>query len=200
MDKNPGGVPFLADFPGPINSILCRSAFAKEVMVHKTISGCGMPAILLDFDLLYTGYVKAGIIEEPPNLTIRSPSRDNWQSVLGGVVAEASSRPVVVVVDSLNGFFSIFGDKDSGRYANACMMMLASCVCNARGKIFLGSVARLREDEGWVLHPTGRRVLENPAIAKFFVTAQDGQPGGVPAIRAEPLSAQNGAGGRTLSL
>ena len=48
-------------------------------------------------------------------------------------------------------------------------MLLASLIKNNASKIFLSSIAKLREKDGWILYPTGRHVLENKSITKFFI-------------------------------
>ena len=174
MDKNPGGgaggIP-AGGFPNPVNSILCHDAFAKEAAIQKIIGGGGDggPVVLLDFDLLYTGYVRAGVIPRHENVTTYLPARENWQEIFKEVVMRVSGGSTTLIVDSLNGFFSVFDDKDSGRYANSCMMMMASCTGGSRGRIFLCGVAGQGADGGWRLHPSGRHVLENGSISQFFV-------------------------------
>lgn len=183
MDESPEGS--LSDsFPNSINSVLCDSAFTKESVIQKIIERSAMPAVVLDFDLLYTGYAKSGMIAKAGGVKTYSPTRDEWESVLEEIILRVASEPTLVVVDSLNGFFSVFDGKDSGRYANACMMMMSSCASASGGKVFLCSVARLREGEGWILQPVGRRVLENALIAKFFASRK-------PEVSIEAISPEN---------
>ncbi len=182
MDKNPDGV--LACFPNHVNSVLCHDAFAKEAAIGRIIGACTDPVMLLDFDQLFTGYVNSEMVPRGDNLRIYSPDRQNWVGTFKELATRASSQQTVLIVDSLNGFFSVFDERDSGMYANSCMMMLSSSIRAAGGKIFLCSVARLREGEGWILHPTGRHVLDSGLISKFFVRRQNG-------IQLEALSREN---------
>ena len=172
LDKKPNKVKINEIFINSINSILCHNAFVKEVMIQKIIEEYNeLPIIYLDFDLLHSGYTQAGMIKNYENVVVFTPTEENWNDVLKKVTIKISEKKCILVIDSLNGVFTIFNEKDSGRYANSCVMLLSSLVKNQNCKIFLTSIARLKsgEDERWVLWPTGRRVLENKSVSRFFV-------------------------------
>lgn len=173
MNKNPDEVKLNSIFQASINSILCDDAFTKEVMIQKIIQEYTLPIIILDFDLLYSGYVKSAMIKNRENVIVFNPKNENWQQILKDVLIKVSKEKCILIIDSLNGFFAIFDQKDSGQYADSCMMILSSAVKNSGNKIFLGSIARFKENNGWILHPTGRRVLSNKSISKFFITAKE---------------------------
>lgn len=173
----------IENFPNSINSILCYNAFTKASIIQK-FSDIDTPTILLDFDLLFTGYIESGIISKNNDLTIYAPTKENWQDIFKKIIIKISSQKTVLIIDSLNGFFSIFDEKDSGRYANSCMIMFSSVIKSTNGKIFMCSIAKLKENEGWILHPTGRHVLENKSVDKFFVRKQED-------IQVEALSLEN---------
>jgi len=183
LDKSHGGG-LLAVFADPVNSVLCQDAFAKEAVIRRMAEASPMPVILLDFDQLFTGYVNSGMLARDGNVRVYTPARDSWPRVFREVASLVSTKQTVLIVDSLNGFFSVFDGRDSGRYANSCMMMLASCARGMGGKTILCGVARIREGEGWILHPTGRRAPDADSVSKFFVRRQDG-------IRVESLSREN---------
>ncbi len=184
------------NFPRPVNSILCHNAFVKECIIQKIIDASPAATLLLDFDRLYTGYLNSGIITTRDSLKVCSPSKEDWKDVLVRAAMHASVRRAVLIIDSVNGLFSMFDEidpeehedirrrKDAGRHVNACMMMLSRCVMNAGGRIFLCSVAKIMEDEGWILQPTGRHVPDFESVSKFFVKRQDG-------LRVEQLSQEN---------
>jgi len=183
LDKNPDGG-LLANFADPVNSVLCHDAFAKEAVIRRIAEASPVPVILLDFDQLFTGYVNSGMLARSSNVRAYCPARDSWPRIFGEVASRVSAERTVLIVDSFNGFFSLFDGRDSGRYANSCMMMLSSCARNAGGRVFLCSVARIREGEGWILHPTGRRALDADSVSKFFAGGRDG-------VRIEALSREN---------
>lgn len=174
LNKNPDCANDEIDniFVDPINSILCQNAFAKETIIKKIIQHYSIPIIYLDFDLLYSGYMKAGIIKHEKNVIIFSPKRKDWSKILSKILIKISNENCVLVIDSLNSFFSIFDDKDDNRYTNACIMILASFVKNSsfsKNKMFLTSIARPKNGR-WTLFPIGTRpILENPLATKFFV-------------------------------
>lgn len=196
MDKNPDGG-LGGDFLRPVNSVLCHDAFVKERIIQKIIDKSPASAILLDFDRLYTGYVNSGMAAAGSNLHVYSPTKEDWKDVFAGIVSRTCARRAVLIVDSLNGFFGMFDERDAeeesvfdesnaGRYANACMMVLARCMMNAGGWIFLCSVARIGEGGDWILQPTGRRVPDSESMSRFFVKGQDG-------LQVEMLSRENKA-------
>ena len=180
LDKNPNNIKLGEVFADSVNSILCHDGFAKEAIIAKIIKEYDIPTIYLDLDLLYSGYVQSDIIKKQADVLLFTPDRKSWNDTFKEIIERISSEEHVLMVDSLNGFFTLFDDKNSGRYCNSCMMMLASMSRNRKSKIFLSSVAKLRGD-GWILYPTGRHVLENRSISKFFVSTD----------QIEILSAEN---------
>lgn len=168
-------------FDSRLNLLLCSDAFVKAKALQK-IAAAFANATLLDFDLMYTGYTESGLVPQQ-DITVYRPTMKNWHAVLSDIAVRTSGKPSTILVDSLNGFFGIFDDPDSGMYANACMMMMSSIAYHAGGKVFLTGVANLKNDT-WLLLPSGRQVLEGVAFSKFFLSEQNG-------ITVDALSAEN---------
>lgn len=166
LNKNPDKIRDV--FVEPVNSILCHNAFTKQAIIQEIIEQYASPVIYLDFDLLYAGYVESGMIKRRQNLDIFRFRKKDWQYVLEKILIRISREDCIVVVDSLNGFFSMFDEKDSGRYVSSCIMMMSSLVKKSTGKVFLTSMAKLR-DGRWILDPTGRYLPENRSIPKFLL-------------------------------
>ena len=170
LDKNPNKVKMKEIFTNSINSVLCHNAFVKEEIIQRIIEEYQSSSIIyLDFDLLYSGYTQSGIMKNYKNVIVYSPTKENWNSLLKEIIVRISKKNCILIIDSLNGVFTIFNEKDSGRYVNSYMMLLSSLIKNQKRKIFLTSIARLKEKKRWILYPTGRHVLENKSISKFFV-------------------------------
>ena len=52
------------------NLILCSNSFHKIEFLNKIIISTKNPIIFVDMDLLYSGYIKSGIIQKGNNLMI----------------------------------------------------------------------------------------------------------------------------------
>jgi len=129
-----------------------------------------------DFDLLYSGYVTAGEISSPKNITILSPDRDNLVENLKLVIDKTSKTKSLIVLDSLNGFFNLLeGKKDTARLVNSFIMLLVSSVKDVKSCVVVGSLSRLNDENERVLYNTGRHVLENDHITKILLTQSNNE-------------------------
>jgi hypothetical protein len=80
----------------------------------------------------------------------------------------------VVVIDSLNGFFNVLNDDDAGMLINSFIMMLASSAKNTKSIILVGSLSKLNEENEFVLHSSGRHVIDNKHMEKIqLVESED---------------------------
>ncbi len=154
MDKNP------ARFEKGANVLLCHDAFAKQWAASRVAGRPG--AHYLDIDMLYSGYVRAGVLKGRAEL----PEPGRLREALARAV-EAAARGRTVVLDSLNGLCLAMGP-GSGMYAESYTALL-SCAARASGaEAFVMAVAR-EAGGAWVLRPGGARVPEPGAL--FFVDA-----------------------------
>ena len=53
-----------------LNSILCDEPFVKAVFLARLIEQIDVPIFYLDFDLLYSGYVNAGMLPKKVNVSL----------------------------------------------------------------------------------------------------------------------------------
>lgn len=186
LDKNPRP-------PGPdvgsvlsqnsLNSILCDDPFPKASFLHRVIATAAVPALYLDFDLLYSGLVSSGILPAGRNLRLFRPTAAELQDTLVAVLERISAEESIVIVDSLNGFHSILDRADAGRLINSYVMLLDMAARGTGSRIVLASMARIRR-ESWVLSPTGRHVIA-PGSTNIRLT-QNGS-----AVTASILDAEN---------
>ena len=134
------------------------------------------PVFYFDFDLLYSGYVTAGEISSPKNITILSPDRDNLVENLKLVIDKTSKTKSLIILDSLNGFFNLLeGKKDTARLVNSFIMLLVSFVKDAKSCVVVGSLSKLNDENKWVLYNTGRRVLESDHITKIKLSQSNNE-------------------------
>lgn len=157
-----------------LNIIYYENSFAKTKFLIKTIEKWDIPIFYLDFDLLYSGYVKANMVPTPKNITLLWPNAENFRENLESIIEKISVTRSVVVIDSLNGFFNILNDDDAGMLINSFIMMLASSAKNTKSIILVGSLSKLNEENEFVLHSSGRHVIDNKHMEKIqLVESED---------------------------
>jgi len=157
-----------------INIIYYENSFAKAKFLTKTIEKWDIPTFYLDFDLLYSGYVKANMVPTLKNVTLLWPNNENLRENLESVIEKISMTKSVVVIDSLNGFFNILEDDDAGMLINSFIMMLASSAKNTKSIILVGSLSKLNEENEFVLHSSGRHVIDNKHMKKIQLVESNG--------------------------
>jgi len=154
------------------NMILYEDSFVKTAFFTKEISNWETPIFYFDFDLQYTGFVRAGRTPTPKNLTLfYCQENDSFREDLKSVIEKISNTKSLVIIDSLNGFFNILeGKKDIGRLINSFLMLLTSSAKHTKSTVILGSLSRLNDEDKWVLYNTGRRVIDNEHFTKIQLT------------------------------
>ena len=157
-----------------LNIIYYENSFAKAKFLTKTIEKWDIPTFYLDFDLLYSGYVKANVVPTLKNVTLLWPNSENLRENLESVIEKISMTKSVVVIDSLNGFFNILEDDDAGMLINSFIMMLASSAKNTKSIILVGSLSKLNEENEFVLYSSGRHVIDNKHMKKIQLVESNG--------------------------
>ena len=157
-----------------LNIIYYENSFAKAKFLTKTIEKWDIPTFYLDFDLLYSGYVKANMVPTLKNVTLLWPNNENLHENLESVIEKISMTKSVVVIDSLNGFFNILKDDDAGMSINSFIMMLASSAKNTKSIILVGSLSKLNEENEFVLYSSGRHVIDNKHMKKIQLVESNG--------------------------
>jgi len=158
-----------------LNMIFYENSFTKTTFFVKTLSKWNIPTFYLDFDLLYSGFVKSGQTPLPKNITLLCPNTDNLHENLKSVIDKISKIKSLVIIDSLNGFFNLLEDrKDTGQIINSFIMLLVSSAKNANSIVVIGSLSKLINENEWVLYNTGRHIIENKHMTKIQLTESNG--------------------------
>ena len=158
-----------------LNVIFYESSFAKTTFFVKILSKWNIPTFYLDFDLLYSGFVKSGRTPLPKTTTLICPNADILHENLRAVVDKISKTKSLVIIDSLNGFFNLLeGRKDTGQIINSLIMLLTSSAKNVNSIVVVGSLSKLINENEWVLYNTGRHVIENKHMTKIQLTESNG--------------------------
>ena len=153
------------------NMVFYEDSFAKTAFFTKEISNWEIPIFYFDFDLQYTGFVRAGITPPPKNLTLLYPENGSLREDLKSVIEKISKKRSLVIIDSFNGFFNILeGEKDIGRLINSFLMLLVSSAKHTKSTVMVGILSRLNDENKPILYNTGRRVIENAQFAKIQLT------------------------------
>ena len=149
-----------------LNVVLCSNPFAKAYFLNKLIDSIDCKIIYLDFDLLYSGYVTAKLIKKNSKVTIYHLNKERWNEGLAHIIEQISKEKFLIIIDSLNSVNNLFEGKDSARFVNSSIMLLAACGRNAKSYLIAIAMARKKDGE-WVLLPGGRHVLD-PKIGKIY--------------------------------
>ena len=156
-----------------LNSILCDEPFVKAVFLAKLIEQIDVPILYLDFDLLYNGYVNAEILPRKVNVSLFSPSKNDWDQVLKKILMMILKEKSFVIIDSLNGLYNLFDYKDVGRLVNAYVMLLIFVAKESDSSVLVVNMARKKDGEEWVLSPSGRHVVDAKIMTNLYLKKQN---------------------------
>nr|AIF19432.1 hypothetical protein [uncultured marine thaumarchaeote KM3_86_G02] len=150
------------------NMIFYEDSFAKTAFFTKEMSNWEIPIFYFDFDLQYTGFVRAGITPSPKNLTLLHPENGSLREDFKSVIEKISKTRSLVIIDSFNGFFNLLeGEKDLGRLINSFLMLLVSSGKHTKSTVIVGILSKLNDENKWILYNTGRRVIDNEHFTKI---------------------------------
>ena len=150
------------------NMIFYEDSFAKTAFFTKEISTWEIPIFYFDFDLQYTGFVRAGKTPPLKNLTLLYPENGSLHEDLKSVIEKISKKKSLVIIDSFNGFFNhLEGEKDIGRLINSFLMLLVSSCKHTKSTVIVGILSKLNDENKWILYNTGRRVIDNEHFTKI---------------------------------
>ncbi len=148
------------------NVVLCSNPFAKADFLNRLIDSTDYKIIYLDFDLLYSGYVTANLIKKNSKVTIYHLNKERWNEDLAHIIEQISKEKFLIIIDSLNSLNNLFEGKDSARFVNSSIMLLAAGGRNVESYLLVVAMARKKDGE-WVLLPGGRHILD-PKVGKIY--------------------------------
>ena len=176
LDKNPERIldnnlvhiqnEFVQNVP---SIVLCSEPFHKAEFLYRLINSVENPVIVIDTDLLYTGYVESGMIQKKDNVTIFHPDKVVWKEELSEIISQLSKEKLVVVIDSFNGVHNMFEELESARFINSCMMLLSSIGRQTNSSVVITAMARKKENGDWVLSPGGKQFIKSEKTEIFYL-------------------------------
>ncbi|MDO8640722.1 MAG: hypothetical protein Q7R33_04195 [Nitrosarchaeum sp.] len=143
------------------NIILCSEPFLKAEFLNELIDSIKYPIIFLDFDLLYSGYIISKMIKKKDKVEIYRPSKADWKKIISEIAKRISNEKFLVVIDSFNGFYNIFDEKESGRFINASLMLLSSIGRECGSSVIITAMVRKNDNGEWILSPGGRHIIDS---------------------------------------
>lgn len=153
-----------------INSVFYSDPFLKAGFISKLVQDTKLEVLYLDLDLLYSGYVTSGIITTEKNLTLFQPTTETLYKMIKEILVKASLSQTIIVVDSLNGLFNMLNRKKNiGKTVMSIMMLLASMAKMTKSYLVVTSMVRYKKEEGWILSPTGKRLIETKNSKKILL-------------------------------
>ncbi len=157
-----------------INSVLYSDPFLKAGFVAKLVEDLKIDVLYLDLDLLYSGYLVSEMIKTPQNLTLFQPTFEALNEMLTKILVNLSTKKSVVIIDSLNGLFNMLNKKkEIGKLVTSYVMLLASIAHSTDSYIVIASMVRFKKEEGWILSPTGKRLIEAKNGEKILLEKND---------------------------
>ncbi len=124
-----------------LSIILCTDSVKKTRFLAMLADMAPRPVSYLDIDLLYAGCVRAGLCKRRGHITITCPDQETWHEDLVDVISASSAEKTIVVIDSLNGAYEMFGGPDAAMSANAQIMAVASLARQAGSSVIAGARA-----------------------------------------------------------
>ena len=153
-----------------INSILYLDPFLKAGFIAKLVQDTKIDVLYLDLDLLYSGYVTSGILPIPQNLSLFQPTSGLWNKTLTNLFVKLSTKKSIVIIDSLNGLYNLLNErKEIGKLVNSYIMLITSMARKTNSYVVIASMVRFKKEEGWVLLPTGKRLIETNMVKKILL-------------------------------
>jgi len=153
-----------------INSILYSDPFLKAGFIAKLVDDAKTDILYLDLDLLYSGYIVSGMLTTPSNLSLFQPTLELWNKILTNVLVKLSTKKSIVIVDSLNGLYNLLNErKEIGKLVNSYIMLITSMARKTGSYVIVASMVRFKKEEGWILSPTGKRLIETDMVKKILL-------------------------------
>ena len=155
------------------NLILCKKPFLKSEFLNRLVETVNFPVVFFDIDLLYTGYVKSGLLQKNDSVTIIPGNKENFNQNLERVVELISKKQVLVVIDTLNGVYNMFDELESARFVNSAIMLLSAISRQTQSQIIVSGIATKNEDGKLVLSPSGRHLINSKKTGVYFLSMID---------------------------
>ncbi|MFB5623378.1 MAG: hypothetical protein ACE5RP_00455 [Nitrosopumilus sp.] len=151
------------------NIVLCSKPFHKIEFLDRLINSVEDPIVLVDMDLLYTGYVQSGMIQKRENMEIFCPDKIDWKKRLTEIISRVSKERFLVIIDSFNGVYNLFDELESARFINSCIMLLSAIGNQTKSSVIITGMARKKDNDEWILSPGGKHIIKSEKTGVYFL-------------------------------
>jgi len=151
------------------NILLFSEPFEKNLFLDKLITSIENSIIFIDIDLLYTGYVKSGMIKKKDNVELYQPNKENWEKDLSKIINKISKNKFFVIIDSFNRIYNMFDELESAIFINSCIMLLSSLGRKTNSSVIVTAMARKNENKEWILSPGGKQIIKSSKTGIYLL-------------------------------
>jgi hypothetical protein len=110
------------------------------------------------------------MLPSPPHLFLFQPTIESWSKILTNILAKSSMKKSMIIIDSLNGLYNLLNEKkEIGKLVNSYIMLITSMARKTDSFVIVTSMARFKKEEGWILSPTGKRLIETNMVKKILL-------------------------------
>jgi hypothetical protein len=95
------------------------------------------------------------------------------KKIISEIAKKISNKKFLVVIDSFNGFYNIFDEKESGRFINASLMLLSSIGMGSGSSVIITAMTRKNDDDEWILSPGGRHIIDSKKSGMYHLKRID---------------------------
>ena len=152
--------------------ILSSRPFHKAESLNLLLHYSNHPAVILDFDLMYSGYVASNMIQARDDIQVIRPRVEDWNKTLRYILEKMCQERLLVIIDSFNGFHNMYSDMESARFVNASLMLLAFVGRFKRCPVIATALARKSKKDRWILMPGGRHIIR-PKNSNLYMVSKD---------------------------
>ena len=155
------------------NFVLSSKPFLKLEFLNNLITSYEIPIIYWDFDLLYTGYVRSGMLTKNNRIRILCSDNTTFEKHIKEIIEIISKEQSLVILDSINMLYNLFKDFDSIRFINSTIMILSSVAKNSESSIIVTANTIKNEVGEWVLSPSGKHLIDSKNTGMYFLSDFD---------------------------
>lgn len=158
-----------------LNSLVFAESFAKLCFTWCAVSEFLRhgKVIYIDLDTVFTSYVRNGIFPSPSDdnivgednkLLLYMPAANQLEDMLAEVSSGINQETRLIVIDSLNSFYTLYDDGANVASMNHLLVSYVSLLLHQckmfRASLLLTSMIRHKKTTEWILAPSSSRLIE----------------------------------------
>jgi RecA/RadA recombinase len=149
--------------------------YAKFCFVARLVSQFER-VTYIDLDTTFTAYFNTGLVQAN-RVEIYLPSEGRLEPMIMDAL-ESMGNSSLVVLDSVNSFYNLFGARERmgglNHLLSVLLMLLVRRGVDEKIPVLATSMLRYRKDGGWVQSPASRRLLQSKSAARLRVERVEG--------------------------